>query len=347
MKETIQPQRQTSESFLAEGWNLNALIQTHLGYAPSRILASAIDFSVFDRIAAGNHTAREIAEAAGASERGMRMLLDALVGMQILDKSAQKYMLTPVAAQHLLRDSPDYLGDLLNLDRLWESWGRLTETIRTGKPFSPVEHQKQAEEFFPKLIRGLHVMNREPARRIAEILGAGKKHSGLRVLDVACGSGVWSIAIAEADSRARVTAQDFPGVLGTTAEFVKRHGLTNRYEYLPGDLKQVDFGKERFDLALLGNIVHTEGERSSRDLFRRIHEALHPGGKMVVIDMIPNDERTGPPFPLVFALNMLVNSEYGDTYTIAEFGDWVKTAGFSRMEAADIDFHSPILIAHK
>ena len=89
----------------------------------------------------------------------------------------------------------------------------------------------------------------------------------------------------------------------TTREYLKRHGVEDRYDFLPGDLKQVDFGEDRFDLALLGNIVHSEGERSSRDLFKRLRTALSPGGRLVIIDMVPNDERTGPPFALLCALH--------------------------------------------
>jgi hypothetical protein len=74
---------------------------------------------------------------------------------------------------------------------------------------------------------------------------------------------------------------------------------------------------------------------------------LRPGGRVVVIDMIPNEERTGPPFALFFALNMLVNTETGGTYTVGEYTDWLKDAGFARVETAEIGFHSPLVIAHK
>lgn len=330
-----------------EGWTVADLLQMHLGFAPSRILTTALELNVFSHIAAGNRTVTELAGAAGTTERGMRMLLDALVGSQLLNKDSQEYQLTPIAAQCLVRNSPDYVGDMLDLDRIWASWSGLTETVRTGTPFRPVERQQEAEAFFPKLIRGLHVMNREPARRTAEALGAGRDRRGLQVVDVACGSGVWSIAIAQADKQARITAQDFPGVLDSTRAFLKRDGVEDRYDFLPGNLKEVDFGIERFDLALLGNIVHSEGEISSRDLFRRIHRALRPSGRMVVIDMIPNDDRTGPLFPLLFAINMLVNTEFGDTFTRAEYTRWIREAGFQRADAVDVSWHSPILIAQK
>ena len=93
--------------------------------------------------------------------------------------------------------------------------------------------------------------------------------------------------------------------------------------------------------------MHSEGERSSRDLFKRLHRALTPGGKIAIIDMIPNEERTAPPFPLFFALNMLLRTSEGSTYTMHEYTEWLKDAGFARVESADIGSHSPLVIGLK
>src|SRR5947209_1155607 len=326
---------------------LEQLMQMNFSFAPARVLTTALQLGVFSHLAAGRTTVAEVAGAAESSERGTRMILDALVGFQLLTKSGERYELTPHARQYLVRESADYVGGMTESGALLEAWSHLTDCVRTGEPFRKVEGQAEAENFFPMLVRTLHIVNREPAQRTAEALGAGRDSKGLRVLDVACGSGIWGISFAEADTEARVTAQDFSGVLPTTREYVRRHGLKERFDYLPGDLKEVDFGEARYDLAILGNIVHSEGEQSSRDLFRRLNYALRPGGRIVVIDMIPNDARTAPPYALVFAINMLINTETGDTYTLAEYTRWLNDAGFPRVETADIGSHSPAVIGHK
>lgn len=338
-----------SEAIRQEGSKLSpqALMEMSFSFAPSRVLSAALQLAVFSHIAAGKKSVAEIAQAAEASERGMRMLLDALVPLQLLTREGDAFELTPMAAEYLVRDGENYIGAMMETDMTWQAWGQLADVVRTGKPPRLVETQEVAEQFFAVLVRSLHVINREPSRLAAEALGAGTTHKGMRVVDVACGSGIWSIAIAEADAEARITAQDFPGIFNVTKEYLKRHGVADRYDFLPGDLKQVDFGENRFDLVILGNIVHSEGEASSRDLFKRLHRALRPGGRISVIDMIPNDERTGPPFPLFFALNMLINTEVGGTYTLSEYTDWLKDAGFARVETADIGSHSPLIIAHK
>jgi ubiquinone/menaquinone biosynthesis C-methylase UbiE len=327
--------------------NPDQLMQMGMSYTGSRVLAAGIRLDVFSLLASGHATVMAVARAAGASERGMRMLLDALTALQLLTKSGGRYRLTPATERYLVRDSSDYMGAIMEDDSLWKSWEHLVDAVLTGHPPRRVERQAEAERFFPVLIRSLHVLNREPARRAAETLGVGTSRRALRVLDVACGSGVWGIAAAEADPVAELTLQDFPGVLEHTREYVKRHGLTDRSHYLPGDLKRVDFGIERYDVALLGNIAHSEGEASTRDLFKRLYRAVRHQGQVAVIEVIPNNERTGPPRAIIFALNMLVNTDVGDTYTLAEYSQWLTEAGFKQVHTADIGSHSPMIIATK
>ena len=136
-------------------------------------------------------------------------------------------------------------------------------------------------------------------------------------------------------------------MLAVTREYLKRHGVEKQFDFLPGDLKSVDLGREQYDLALLGNILHSEGQPSSQNLLRRLHSALRPGGRVVIIDFLPNDARTGPPFPVYFALNMLLHTEHGDTYSLAEYTRWLQQAGFLRVETADIGSHSPVVIGYR
>lgn len=321
------------------------LVHMYFSFAPAKILSTALQLKIFSHIAAGADTAQAVAKAARTGERDTRMVLDALTALNLLVKRGGKYRLTPTASRYLVRESADYFGSMLEHDALWDAWAPLASIVRTGRPYRKVEQQKKAEKFFPALVRSLHIMNRGPANSVARLLGAGTTHHGLQVLDVACGSGVWGIAVAEADRTAHIVAQDFPGVLATTRQYVRRHKVKTQFDYLPGDLKSVNFGAGRFDVALLGNIVHSEGERSSRQLFKRLHRAMKPGGRVAIIDMIPNDQRSGPPFPIFFALNMLTNTTEGDTYTMAEYKQWLTAAGFHRVRAAPIGSHSPVIIA--
>jgi ubiquinone/menaquinone biosynthesis C-methylase UbiE len=324
------------------------LAQMSFSFAPARILLTAVQLGVFSQMADGPLTAAEVARATQASERGIRMLLDALSSFELLAKHDGTYSLSPLAATFLVRERPDYIGAFWETDGLWEGWSHLTEAVRSGKPVHPVFEPGEAEKFFSVLTRTLHVQNRLQAQRLAQALGVGASHRGLRVLDVGCGSGVWGIGVAEADPETRVIAQDLSQVLAQTKKYVESCGLASQYDYLPGDMHQVEFPAGQYDLVLLGHIIHGENEASARKLLGRLRGALKPGGRLAIIDMIPNNERTGPPFPLIFALNMFLHTENGGTYTFAEYSKWLTEAGFSRVERKEIAERSGVaaIVAH-
>lgn len=327
-----------------EALDPSVLLQTHFSFAPARTLVAAARLNVFSALADGPRSAQEVADRIDATSRGTRMLLDALTAMQLLAKNSGRYRLLPLSERYLVRESPDYLGSLFESDALWQAWAGLTETIRGGQPPQRVDQEDKAQEFFPILVRSLHVANRAPAERLAQALEIADRRP-LAVLDIGCGSGIWGIAIAESAPHARVTALDFPQILELTREYATRHGVQDRFEYLPGDLRTAALGTARFDLSILGNIVHSEGEKSSRALFRRLHRATRPGGQLAICDMVPNDERTGPIYPLLFALNMLVNTTAGDTFTLGEYSAWLGEAGFTEVRTCEIGSHSPAIVA--
>jgi len=287
------------------------------------VLISGIDLEVFTHIASGNRTAADIAKAASSGERGIGILLNSLSALNFIVKSNDEYSLTPLAEKFLVKGRPEYLGDFVqHADDLWEPWSKLSEVVRTGKPFKSLD-KKQGAEFFEKLVSQLFPMSYPCAKAAAAALKAGTDWKDLRVLDVAAGSGAWSIAFAESDPGTKVTAQDWPNVLEVTKKFVGRFNLGERFSYLPGDLRKVDFGQNRYDLVILGHICHTEGADGTRMLFSRAYRALKQGGKILIADMIPDDGRSKEVFPLLFAVNMLINSTEGNTFTLAEYKKWL------------------------
>lgn len=324
------------------------IVDLFFGYTPTLVLSAAVQLDLFSVLAAGSMAAPDVAKAVGVSARGAAMLLDALVSLELLDKQGNRYGLTAESQAYLVKGSEGYLGGFFEvLQEGLKDWSRLAEAVRTGKPARSIENQKRSEEFFPPLIRALHVANMGPAHNLARKLGVGTRWRGLKILDVAAGSGVWGVAAAQEDPSSTVAALDYPGILSITREYVAKSGVADRFEYIAADLRDARLEENAYDLALLGNICHSEGEEGTRALFRKLQPSIRPGGKLAVVDMIPNDERTAPPFPLIFALQMLLHTEQGGTYTQAEYTRWLEEAGFKKVEAVDIRFHSPIIVASK
>ncbi len=326
--------------------NPGKIMETAFAYTATRVLVSGVDLEVFTHIANGNQTSKDIAKAAKANERGTEILLNSLAALNFITKSDGIYDLTPLSKKFLVKGTPTYFGDfVLHIDSLWEPWGNLTKVVKTGKPFQRVE-KEQGVEFFQKFVSQLFQMSYPCAKTAAEILGVGSKWKGLSLLDVAAGSGAWGIAFAQNDADTRVTAQDWPGVLEVTKKFVDKFKLSRRFSYLPGDLREVDFGNG-YDLIILGHICHSEGEEKTRILLSRSLNALKQGGRLLIADMIPDDERATSAFPLLFAVNMLVNTTEGNTFTMAEYREWLIDAGFCDIITIDAHGPSPLIVATK
>jgi hypothetical protein len=135
-------------------------------------------------------------------------------------------------------------------------------------------------------------------------------------------------------------------VLPTTRRVAEKHGAGRQFRYVEGDLNTVSFGTG-YHVATLGHILHSEGEARSRELLKRIHAALAPGGTIAIAEFVPADDRTGPPQALIFAVNMLVNTDQGDTFTLAEMSRWLTEAGFGDVRQLPAPGPSPLILATK
>jgi len=272
------------------------------------------------------------------------MLADALVGHGLLRKRSDEYWLMPVAESFLLKASPQYLGgSILHVKDLWEAWGNLTESVRTGRPHG----RRRSEDYFPRFVRQLFPGNYRTATLIVEEFSKRGMRCQ-RILDVGAGAAAWSIPFAEKDRAVRVTALDFPPVLEVTQDYARRHRVESQFEFMPGNLRQLDFGREKYDLIILGNICHSEGEKNTQKLLRKSYRALQPDGHLLIADIIPHDDRTGPAIPLLFALNMLVNTEEGDVFTLAQYKAWLKAAGFRKISPVHVSSTPwPLILAVK
>lgn len=325
------------------------ILDINWAYAKTSVLAAGVELDVFTHIASGKKTVGQISKAAKSSQRGMEMLLNALAGLGLLAKDrAGLFNLRPESSEFLVRGKPRYLGDMsLHTLELSKIWLHLAQCVRSGKPYTAVDEKEGAEDYFPILVRGLFQMNYTCAKYAALYLK--RKHRKISdILDVAAGSGVWSIAIAEEFKTARISALDFPEVLKVTREYVNRFNLSDRYKYIQGDLRRINFGKERYGLIILGHICHSEGKIYTQQLLKKSFRALKKGGVLLIAEFLLDKDKDGPPMPLLFALNMLVNTNEGDVFRTVELNCWLHSSGFRQVEVLDkAPSVSPLLLAVK
>lgn len=319
--------------------------QLAFAHVASRVLAAGVFLNIFNVISSSGRTAEEISESTQTSLRGIRILLDALTSFHLLRKSTGKYFLTKVSETYLRKESAEYMGHLWEREDYMLPWNQLIHSVKSGEPWKEVVSPKDDDNSFASLDCSLHVVNAVAAEKAAADLTAG--YSGLHVLDVACGSGVWGVAVARKDPASRIVAQDFRGILKLTKHYVESHHVERQFRYLPGNLRKIDFGEKRYNLVILGNILHYFGESFSKSLLKRLYRALREAGRIAIIDIIANEERTAPQSAVAFALVMLLGTAEGDVFTMRQYRDWIQQAGFQSIETVDIGAPSPMIIAHK
>ncbi|WP_238398438.1 acetylserotonin O-methyltransferase [Edaphobacter sp. 12200R-103] len=324
------------------------IMQFAWGYVPTMVLESAIHHRVFDVLDEGPKTLQETAAATGASERGLRAIMNVLVGLKFLDRDGEQYRLTPESETFLVSTKPSFQGGLLKhtSGHLIPRWLKLNEIVGTGKPGSAVNQEGDGSAFFQNFVMDIFPMSYPSATVLAKHLELEKRERPVRVLDLAAGSGVWGIALAQSAKNVTVTDVDWEGVLPATRGCVKRFGLADRFTFIAGDLNSADFGKG-YDVATLGHILHSEGETKSRALLRKTFDALASGGVIAIAEFLVDKERTGPVGSLMFAANMLVNTDEGDTFSFEEISGWLKEAGFVEMRLLEAPGPSPLVLATK
>jgi 3-hydroxy-5-methyl-1-naphthoate 3-O-methyltransferase len=314
----------------------------------AQVLVAGVELEVFTHINSGKRTAKEVARAAKANARATEHLLDALTGLGYLTKKNGDYGLEPVAEHFLVKGNPGYMGGFVYETKLtWNGWAQLTDVIKTGRPIEALDTDQGGREFFPKLVEAIFPMSYGGARAAAAAIPEKNRKRIKKILDVAAGSAAWSLPFAEAIPDSQVTVVDYPEVTPVARQFTERFGVADRYDYTEGNLREIDFGRDKYDLVILGHIIHSEGEKWGKKLIKKSFRALRDDGLLLIAEMVPNDTRSGPVLPLLFGLNMIVHTEQGDVFTMRQYREWLKEAGFKRITTIDAPGPSPLILATK
>lgn len=324
------------------------VFDTLFAFQRSAALKSAIDLDLFTAIDGGDTTTSALATRCAASERGIRILCDYLSTIGLLTKSDNTYHLTPESAAFLSKRSPAYLGTtarFLLLPEMKQNFDDLTEAVRRGGvPPSGENTVSDENPIWVEFARSMGPMMVPAAHAIADLV-AGTAGT-LKVLDIAAGHGLFGITIAQHNPQAEIVATDWPGVLAVASEHARAAQVQDRYHTLPGDAFKVEF-PGGFDVALVTNFLHHFDPQACTDFLRKVHAALKPGGRVVVLEFVPNPDRVSPPVPARFSLTMLAGTPSGDAYTLAELEQQLEGAGFRNVSAHALPTPQTVLMAQK
>jgi SAM-dependent methyltransferase len=297
--------------------------QLATAFQKSRILLTALELDLFTALGGDARTSEEVAGMRSTDPRGTDRLLNALSAMGLIRKEKGLFSNTPAAAGLLVRGAPGYMAGLMHVAGLWKTWSTLTDAVRKGgRVADPL--RERSPVWFRDFIAAMH---HRAERSAADSVGRLDLTGISRVLDVGGGSGAFSIAFVRSRPGITATVFDLPIVAPLAREYVDKAGLGDRIEIIEGDFHTDALGTG-YDLVYFSAIVHMNSPEQNRALMEKAHSALKPGGGVAIQDFIMAENRTEPPFGALFALNMLVGTDAGDTYTAEEAGEWLAGAGF-------------------
>ncbi len=305
------------------------IMQLITGGWAAAVLGAAASHGVFNALEGGGGDADGVAAKTGISRRGAQAVLDGLTGLGLLTLSSGRYQNSSEASAFLVKGKPSYFGGMAEvMTGSLTEWATLPEAVRTGNPTAVEITDKADNAFWHLLVPAIAAMSFPVAQMVAERLGI-EKAGAIRWLDVGGGSGVWSAAWLQVNPEARGTQLDWPTVNSIAKGFVSQFGVGSRFETIDGDFHSVDFGAAQYDYGIYGHIAHQETPESNVEIFRRFRKALKPGGTLVINDFVLNDDRTGHPFAMLFASQMLLASKGGNAWRRADYQAWLTEAGYS------------------
>jgi len=326
-------------------WNAERILETARSYQSSAVIVAAAELDLFSRLEEGSISAGELARTTKCDPRGMQVLLDALAALGLVLKDGPTYSLTPSAGAALSAKSPQtVLGMVRHQGSCLRKWAQLGRVVKTGARADQIPSVRGAEGDLESFIDAMHNISDPVADAvIAAVVPPAFKC----VLDVGGASGTWTAAFLRACRTGRAILLDLPEVIDMAKRRLGTSGFSDRVNFATGDYL-VDPMPRGADLAWLSAVVHQNSPAENRDLFRRVHDALEPGGRIAIRDIIMEEDRSKPPGGALFAVNMLVATDGGGTFTFNETRVWLEQAGFRDVSIArhDPGMHA-IIVARK
>jgi len=302
-----------------------AILGKARGFWEARILMTAAELDVFSLLQDVPKTAQQVCGELSSDRRGTEALLNALVALGLLVKKDGAFQTRPGFEKALSRSAPQtVLPMILHMAQLWDRWGKLTEIVLGGKGAEGVEALERDVEGVKAFIGAMHTIGRGMAQGVVSRLDLSEREN---MIDVGGGSGVYTIAALRAAPRMRATLFDRPLVTEIAREKIGEEGLLDRVTLVNGDFYR-DALPGGHDLALLSAIIHQNDSAQNVALYRKIFDALLPAGTLVIRDHVMSDDHTEPAAGTFFAINMLVNTPGGSTYSFDEIREDLEAAGF-------------------
>lgn len=295
-------------------------------FAISSVVWTAQETGLIRALQSGPRPAAAYAHELGLDRRATQLVLEALVTLDIAGREGDAF-------EANLRMKPFRRPEWLASTSLESIWSHAPAFLRTGQPFTHMDGvPAEREASYRGTVSGLGMLVEPVARELASKLPVAPA----RLLDVGCGSGVWSLSIAERFPNAHVTGQDFPAVLASFTDRAASLNLTGRVATIPGDMHAVSLPAGSFDLVVIGNVLRLELPERARALLAKLATAVAPGGALLVVDALAGGTSERERARTLYALGLALRTQSGRVHSPAEITGWLAEAGLRTVTAIDL-----------
>ena len=313
---------------MTKQWTRDEILEQSRLYQPACVIAAAGDLDLFTVIGEREVTADALAAEMQVDLRGLIVLMDALAAMRLLNKQGGRYRAPGEVFAALSQNSPkSVLPMVQHTANCLRRWSQSAQVVKSGRPADRTPSIRGEDADQAAFIGAMHVVSGPVADRVvAEIGPPVFKH----LLDIGGASGTWTMAFLRAVPGAKATIFDLPHVMPMSRQRLGDAGFADRVTLVPGDF-YMDKLPSGADLAWLSAIAHQNSREQNRTLFAKIRDALVPGGTLLIRDVVMSEDHTSPPGGAMFAVNMLVNTEGGGTYSLSEYREDLEASGFTEV----------------
>ena len=316
-------------------WDAGQMLETSGSYWKACTLHAGVSLEVFTLIGDDSIDGDEIARRSGGDADGVKRLLNALTAMGLLTKQQGEYSNTTESKSLLVKGLPEYIGHIvMHHHHLVSAWSQLPRAVKSGQPLrerSSFGKEEERESF----LMGMYNLAMNMAPRVADQIDlSGRSH----LIDLGGGPGTYAIHFCLANPDLRATAYDLPTTEPFAIETIERFGLGDRIDFTAGNYVEDEI-KGSYDVAWFSHILHGEGPEDCQRIIRKVVSVLEPGGLILIHDFILNDNLDGPLFPALFSLNMLINTQHGQSYSESQITSMLAGAGVKEIHR--ITFRGP------
>ena len=326
---------------MAETWSADELLERVRGFQSACVIIAAAELDLFTALGDTPTTAETLAAQLRADRRGMVVLLDALAALGLLTKQDDTYEVPPDVAERLTENSPtNVLPGVRHQGNCLRRWAQLAQVVQAGRPAERGVSIRGQTGDCESFIGAMDNFTAPIAPQMVEILGPPRFQ---RMLDIGGASGTWTIAFLLAVPDATAVLFDLPEVIPLARERLTHAGVADRVTLVAGDYN-ADPLPAGADFAWLSAIAHQNSRDENRALYAKIHTSLTENGVLVIRDVVMDRDHTTPTAGALFAVNMLVGTEGGGTYSLDETREDLRAAGFNEIELVHQDAHMNSLI---